>query len=578
MVLSCTCLAQTPANHKAQSTRPLAEKTASSASSSKQHKPKPVLPQVTKEDLDQLKQTILQQQMQQQQRFDTIQQQNQRLAQQLQQTEDKLSSAELEINGLKSASDPQILKLQTAVAEFKVSQDLTTTFVKEEKAHFSEREHPTSLHYKGVNITPGGFLAIEALYRTHAENSELPTSWVGVPYDAQTMAYLGEFRESARMSRMTLLSEGAAGKVTFTGYLEADFEGTGYGSSEVQSNGYSPRLRQAWARVETPGGWTFAGGQMWSLVTTNTKGIANFKEFTTPTIDASQFIANDYARQGALRVTKTALGNKMAMAFAIENPATVAVVPANVPAAVVARIAGLSTTGSGVLANTTYSTNLAPDLIAKVAFDPGFGHYEIKALGRTFRDRLISTAAVAGTSNTPAIAAVAGSNSTVLGGGLGGGIYLPIVPKRVDYILEGMWGNVGRYGATATDVVVKPNGLLSPEKSTHVLTGFLTHPTSKLDWYALGGDEYLVRNYGYGLKSIDNTKCFSEAGFSCSASVKSLAGGTSGIWYRFYQGNYGKVLYGMEYSYLEKTTWSGKGGAPRGIENIFDTSFRYYLP
>jgi len=269
------------------------------------------------------------------------------------------------------------------------------------------------------------------------------------------------------------------------------------------------------------------------------------------------------------------------------------VVPTTVPTSVTSRIAGLSTTGSGVLSNTTYSTNVAPDLIAKVAFDPGFGHYEFKLMGRTFRDRLDAVPAVPAvpaTKTTKAIAgipAVPGSNNTVLGGGIGAAAYIPVVAGKIEYIVQGSWGNVGRYGATATDVVVKPTGTLSPEKSVHVLTGFETHPFSKLDWYVFGSDEYLYRNYGYGLNTTDNSKCFVEATAStaatstttgCSPSVKSLAGATTGIWYRFYSGNKGTVQYGAEYSYIYKDTWSGKGGTPRGIDNIIDTSFRYYLP
>ena len=41
----------------------------------------------------------------------------------------------------------------------------------------------------------------------------------------------------------------------------------------------------------------------------------------------------------------------------------------------------------------TYSTNLAPDMIVKLAYDsPKLGHYEVKGLGRFFRDRVVPTA------------------------------------------------------------------------------------------------------------------------------------------------------------------------------------------
>jgi outer membrane protein assembly factor BamA len=187
-------------------------------------------------------------------------------------------------------------------------------------------------------------------------------------------------------------------------------------------------------------------------------------------------------------------------------------------------------------------------------------------MGRTFRDRLDSTAKVAGT------------NNTLLGGAVGGSAYVPIFTKKASHLAEAMWGETGRYGATGTDVVVKPNGVLSGEKSIHGITGFEVHPGSRFDGYAYASEEYLPRDFGYGLKTIDNSKCFAESGFSCSANVKDLEAAATGFWYRFYKGSGGTVQYGANYVYVLKAGWSGVGGAPRGIDNIIESSFRYYLP
>lgn len=35
-------------------------------------------------------------------------------------------------------------------------------------------------------------------------------------------------------------------------------------------------------------------------------------------------------------------------------------------------------------------------------------------------------------------------------------------------------------------------------------SGLETHPSTRLDWYAYASDEFLPRNYGYGLKTINN--------------------------------------------------------------------------
>jgi hypothetical protein len=38
------------------------------------------------------------------------------------------------------------------------------------------------------------------------------------------------------------------------------------------------------------------------------------------------------------------------------------------------------------------------------------------------------------------------------------------------------------------------------------------------------------------------------------------------------------VQFGMNYVYVLKEAWHGVGGAPRGIDNIAESSFRYYFP
>ena len=51
--------------------------------------------------------------------------------------------------------------------------------------------------------------------------------------------------------------------------------------------------------------------------------------------------------------------------------------------------------------NTTanYSFNPSPDIIAKIAFDPGFGHYEIFGLADRFTDRVFPCGEVLSTSH-----------------------------------------------------------------------------------------------------------------------------------------------------------------------------------
>ena len=531
------------------------------------HRPPAVSPAgVSREDLDQLRAKIDLARQEQQRRLDELQQQNEELAHELHATQEQFARARHQLDQISATQTPQMADLQAAVTALRTTETANSVWVEQQKRLEPQRENPTALHYRGISIVPGGFFAAEALYRSHAENADINTSWASIPWDAQPMSHQSEFRASARQTRLTLRASGAAGRATVTGYFETDFLGSGFAASEVQTNGYSNRIRQMWGRVQFPGGWTFAAGQMWSLLTMNRTGIENLTEFAPAMIDATILPGFDYARQTGVRVSRQLKPFKTTIAFSAENAATVGVTPANVPSSITSLLSGLSTTGTGILSNTTYSTNVAPDLIGKVAFDPKIGHFEIKAVGRTFRDRLVSTATVPG------------KNNTLRDGAFGASAFLPLFTPKITYLAQAMYGSVGRYGATATDVIVKPDGTLSAERSLHGITGVEFHPTPRVDLYAFAGAEYLHRNFGYGLRTIDNSKCFGEAGFSCAANLRALEAEAGGFWYRFYKGPGGTVQYGANYVYVVRNAWSGIGGAPRGAETMVESSFRYYLP
>jgi len=128
---------------------------------------------------------------------------------------------------------------------------------------------------------------------------------------------------------------------------------------------------------------------------------------------------------------------------------------------------------------------LAPDLLAKVAFEPGWGHFEIKALGRFFRDRIASTATTNGHTNTTE------------GYGVGFGALMPFVNRRLDVSLEGLLGQgIGRYGSSGLpDATINPTtGALRPLREARFIAGLVYHHTSRLDLYTYGGDEYAGRD------------------------------------------------------------------------------------
>jgi hypothetical protein len=52
---------------------------------------------------------------------------------------------------------------------------------------------------------------------------------------------------------------------------------------------------------------------------------------------------------------------------------------------------------------------------------------------------------------------------------------------------------------------------------------------------------------------------------------------TGGLWDKIYQGKFGSVRVGLQYSHTELTAFAGMtGGQPRTTDDMIFTSFRYY--
>jgi hypothetical protein len=225
------------------------------------------------------------------------------------------------------------------------------------------------------------------------------------------------------------------------------------------------------------------------------------------------------------------------------------------------------------------ATTLAPDLLAKVAFEPGWGHFEIKALGRFFRDRIASTVTTKGHTNVTE------------GYGVGFGALMPFVNKKLEVSLEGLLGQgIGRYGSSGLpDVTLDPaTGAMRPLRQAWIMGGVIYHRTSRLDLYAYGGDEYIGRYAfvsptgtaaGYGSSLVDYTSCTNEVALNaCNGANRNIYEGTVGYWYRLYGGEHGRIEQGNQILYMHRNLWSGIGGAPRGGDIVVYSTLRFYLP
>jgi hypothetical protein len=94
---------------------------------------------------------------------------------------------------------------------------------------------------------------------------------------------------------------------------------------------------------------------------------------------------------------------------------------------------------------------------------------------------------------------------------------------------------------------------------------------------------------GYGNIAANNSGCSNElvpsgtftpsGGGACAGDIRLIQEGTVGFWHKFYQGPRGGMRWGVTYSYITKSGWSGAGGnSPKANDNMVWTSFRYYLP
>jgi hypothetical protein len=164
-------------------------------------------------------------------------------------------------------------------------------------------DNPTALHYKGITLTPYGFFNGESVYRTHATGGEMPTPFSAIPYEHADAYSMSEMYISGRQSRVGLIFEGKTGWDTMRAYFESDFLGVGTTSNDNQSTSYIFRQRIALAEAETNSGWTFSGGQGWSLATENKTGISTAAaNMALPTMIDPNYVAGlVWTRTGTMK-------------------------------------------------------------------------------------------------------------------------------------------------------------------------------------------------------------------------------------------------------------------------------------
>jgi hypothetical protein len=533
-------------------------------------------------------------------------------------------NATAEVKSTEAALNTTVSNLKTSVVEAEASQQETKT-----------GEGPTTIRYKGVSITPGGFFAAETTFRNRAVVADDNTPFNSIPFPGSSQSRLSEFNASGRQTRPILTVEGKSGEVKFTGYYEGDFLSAGTTSNSNGSNSYTFRQRQVWGQAAFDSGWTITGGQMWSLVTETRNGIENRTEAVPLVIDHQYNVGFSWARQYGFRVVKN-FGDKFLLGFSAEGPqttfggrgfSTFTDAKSNVSGNFLIAAPGLS--GGLFNSTTNYTFNKTPDFIFKAVFQPGWGHYELFGVVSTYRSRIFPCGVVSAALPCPfdgstAPSAVGVFNNSLTSGGIGVNVRVPLVAKKLDAGVHFLGGDgIGRYGTSGLpDATARPDGSLALIRGGQALGTLEWHPTPKLDIYTNFGGEYAYRaaykGYttitqttnaagvittttktnqigGYGSPFANNSGCSTELAApnqntpasvgKCAGDTKSIFEGTLGFWYRFHQGPMGRLQWGVQYSYVTKIGWSGNnnvpaavGISPKAVDNMVFTSFRYYLP
>lgn len=435
-----------------------------------------------------------------------------------------------------------------------------------------------------LTITFGGFTELATIARNHTEYADVGSVPFGqLPFPTAENYNVSEFRESARQSRFAMLVQGPhVFDLLPEYYMETDFLSAAPTANSRESNSYNLRMRVFYADFTTDSGFYLLAGQSWSLATLYKKGLHARDEDVPATIDAQYTAGFNWTRNPQLRLVQS-FGKAFSLGLSLESPQGVtnssndvssALASKAYPANLLYQAAG---NAGGLLDNATnYTIDVAPDVILKAALDPGYGHYELYGLARWFRS------------------AVGATTYTSTGGGVGAGMYLPLVPNVLTFQASGLFGKgIGRYSSSQLpDFTLKPTGELSPISAYDVLFGLYYNPVPSFQIYGYLGrdkassDYYTATitsggvvsgpfDYGYGSPNYNNSGCYTLGG-TCVANIAKSDEATLGFWWKYYQGTLGNLQLGFQLAYNQDTAFGGVGGSPS--TNVFEgmVSFRYY--
>lgn len=424
---------------------------------------------------------------------------------------------------------------------------------------------PPYIRLGSVCVIPVGFMDLTGFWRDKNAASGIGTNFGNIPYNNTIPGKLSEFRFSPQNSRLGFRADGNWKGAHFMAYNEFDFLGTsGTNNLGVTNGAFVPRIRLFWIDVRK-GKLEFLGGQSWSMLTPNRRGISALPAdlFYSQVIDVNYMAGLTWSRQPGMRVLYHA-NNQWTLGFSAENPdqyiggsgGTSAV---TLPAGALGSIGGIQVDNAS---NNLNTPNLHPDLIAKIAFDPSAKfHAEVAGVERTFKIFDVND----------------NHYSTKVGGGLQFGLNAEIV-KNFRIMTTNFWSDGGgRYlFGEAPDFVVRADGTLSPMKGDGTVDGFEWTLGNTL-LYGYYGGIYIGRD-----TAIDTNG--SKIGYGYTGSPNSQNRSINEVTFGFNQTMWRNPRYGAinimgQYQYTMRNPWFVAIGQPKAThDNAIYFNLRYTLP
>ncbi len=451
--------------------------------------------------------------------------------------------------------------------------------------HTSEHSSSAlSISIGNTTFTPLGFVDATFFGRSTNEGSGIGTNFGNIPYNTSTSNHISETNFSTQNSRIGFRVDSEVLGAKVLGYFEADFLGNQPANVFVTSNADTFRMRNVFVDVQKDG-FEVLGGQDWSLMTPNRKGLSPLPSdiFYTQDFDTNYQAGLVWSRQTQFRFIAHPNEN-VAFGVSLENPEQYigganGSGQATIPMQFATTAATQFNNGAATNGGTNYTApNLHPDIVFKGAYDGHVGkkleHVEAAGLIRTFR---FAYGAGSPTKYTT-------SSATAVSGEVNGNFE---VAKNFHIIANTFFGSGGgRYiFAQAPDVVIRADGSLSPLHSYSTVDGFEVNLRKNTLLYAYYGGIYIKRDQIYDSTNPNSTLAkpvYVGYGYKGAPNSQNRAvqEGSIGIVQTLWKNpSYGGLSVITQYSYLTRNPWSIATGAPSGTHiNMYWVDLRYTLP